>query len=66
MQKAIFEKLNPDIKTKGEARQCAIDYQQWASEQNLSYNDINIATSYFIKIGKRFGLIREFRENGII
>ena len=54
------------IKTKDEARELAKDYQFWASERSLSYGEIADLTELFTKLGKRFGLIREFRENGII
>lgn len=50
---------------KESARQEAIDWQLEASEQNLSYGELAEAGDHFHKIGKRFGLIREFRENGI-
>jgi hypothetical protein len=50
---------------KESARQEAIDWQLEASEQNLSYGELAEAGDHFYKIGKRFGLIREFRENGI-
>lgn len=53
-------------KTKDEARQKAIDWQIWQSEQSLSYSELIEWSDYFYKLGKRFGLLREFKENGII
>lgn len=53
-------------KNKEEARQQAIDWQQWISGQNLSYGEIIDDTEHFRKTGKRFGLLKEFKENGII
>ena len=50
---------------KANARQIAIDWQLEASEQNLSYGELAEAGDYFYKLGKRFGLLREFRENAI-
>lgn len=50
---------------KEHARNIAMDWQQIASEQNMSYAELNEAGDYFQKIGKRFGLLREFRENAI-
>lgn len=54
------------IKTQADARQAAIDWQHWASEQNLSYGELFEYEDYFRKLAKRFGLTKEFRENGII
>ena len=53
-------------KTKEEARQNAIDYQHWASNRDLSYGELTLWINYFELIGKKFGLKREFKENGII
>lgn len=47
-------------------RQQAIDYQLRASEQNMSYLELANWTEYFTKLGKRYGLLKEFSENGII
>ena len=54
------------VKTKEEARQKAIDYQDWVSKQNLSYLEISDWSCYFEYLGKEFDLTEEFRENGII
>lgn len=43
----------------------AIDWQAWLSENSVSYEGLAIATSYFYKMGKRYGLLTEFRENAI-
>lgn len=53
-------------KRKEAARQEAIDWQIEAAELNLSMEGIAIATTHFEKLGRRYGLLREFRENGII
>ena len=47
-------------------RQQAIDYQLRASNQNLSYYELMKSTNHFAELGKRYGLLREFKENGII
>ncbi len=47
------------------ARQKTIDWQLEASEQNLSYGELAEIGNFFYKLGKRFGLLREFRENAI-
>lgn len=51
---------------KAAARDAAIVYQQNAAEQSPSWGEIAEATAYFERLGRRFGLLREFRENGII
>ena len=50
---------------KEQVRQEAIDWQDEASEQNLSYGELAEAGEYFEKLGRRYGLLQEFRENGI-
>jgi len=54
------------VKTKDEARTMAIDFQNWASEQNLSYSEISNYQNYFEELGKKFKLTEEFKENAII
>lgn len=54
------------IKTKEEARQYAIDWQQKVSELNLSYGEILAEQNKLAKLAKKFHLIKEFKENGII
>ena len=51
---------------KAKARQEAIEWQQKCSEVDYSYGELAEFQDYFSRIGKRYGLIREFRENGII
>lgn len=51
---------------KENARQIAIDWQNEASKQDLSYGELAEFTNKFKNLGKRYGLLREFRENGII
>jgi len=50
---------------KEKARQIAIEWQMQASEQNYSYGELADYGEYFRKIGKRYGLLKEFRENAI-
>ena len=54
------------IKTADEARQIAIDWQTYASEQNYSYGEVNTYQNYFKMLAKKFNLTEEFKENGII
>lgn len=52
-------------RAKENAREKAIDWQLEASEKDYSYGDLANFGVYFYKLGRRYGLIREFRENGI-
>lgn len=51
---------------KDAARQEAMDWQEWLSEHSASYEGLAIATALFERLGRRYGLTREFRENAII
>lgn len=51
---------------KNEARQKAIDMQNDIADKALSWWDVSQLGDYFEKLGKRYGLLKEFRENGII
>lgn len=50
---------------KSVARQKAIDWQNDLFRDNRSYEDMQEAAEYFEKLGRRYGLLKEFRENGI-
>ena len=54
------------IKTKEQARQFGIDFQDKVSKSNLSYGELIDYQNELYNIAKRFGLIREFKENGIL
>ena len=47
------------------ARQEAIDWQNDLFRDNRSYEELAEAAERFEKLGKRYGLLKEFRENGI-
>lgn len=49
-----------------EARQKAINWQHEASERCLSYAELAEAGEHFRKLAKRYGLQKEFAENGIV
>ena len=51
---------------KEKAHNEAINYQLYASDNNLSYIELAAAGEHFYKLGKRYGLLKEFKENGII
>jgi hypothetical protein len=46
------------------ARQEAIEYSM--SDKQYSYSELYEKQEHFRKLGKRYGLIEEFKENGII
>lgn len=50
---------------KENARDLAIDYQLNFSGLSWSYGELVEINDYFEKIGKRYGLLQEFKENGI-
>ena len=50
---------------KNALRNFAIDWQHVASETDYSYNELFEWQGFFETYGKKFGLLREFRENGI-
>lgn len=52
-------------RAKENAREKAIDWQLEASEKDYSYGDLANFRVYFYELGRRYGLLREFRENGI-
>ena len=52
-------------KRKSSAREKAIEWQARLDEQCISYEELAIAQSYFEQLGKRYGLLTEFREKGI-
>ncbi len=58
--KAVYEKK------KEMARQEAIDWQNDFCNHNYSYEELAEFGEHFEKLGKRYGLLKEFRENGVI
>ena len=58
-------------KTYSEKKKClhdkAIEFSNYRSElYPLSYSESQVITEFFSRYGKRYGLINEFRENGIV
>lgn len=51
---------------KEEARQQAIDWQNDFGNKSVSQSELADATWYFQTLAKRYGLMEEFKENGII
>lgn len=51
---------------KEEARNEAIEWQYSVGENNYYMSEMADFYIYFSKLAKRYGLIKEFKENGII
>ena len=51
---------------KERARERAIEWQLDFENHNYSYGELAEWVDVFERLGKRYGLIREFKENGII
>ena len=58
--------MNKYAKEKANARNKAIDWQMDFQNHNYSYEELSYFSNYFNKLAKRYGLVGEFRENGII
>ena len=50
---------------KEQIREQAIDWQNSWYDNCYSYGELAFFHDYFEKMGKRYGLLREFRENAI-
>ena len=53
-------------RAKENARQKAMDWQTEYYNNNYSYGELIVFAEYFTRLAKRYGLMTEFRENGII
>ena len=52
--------------TKDKLRQLAINEQIRMGKDDMSYGEIACRTEWLYKEAKKAGLVREFKENGII
>lgn len=50
---------------KEQVRNEAIDWQYEVAEMSLSYGELAEAQGRFERLGRRYGLLQEFRENSI-
>ena len=51
---------------KARMREEAVRWQNDFSNHNYSYGELAEKQAYFEKEGKKYGLLKEFKENGII
>lgn len=51
---------------KEKARQEAMEWQLTFADHNYSYAELVEFQHHFEEVGKRYGLLTEFRDNGII
>lgn len=58
--------MNKYQQQKEKYRQLAINWQIEFSENGHYMSEYAYWGDYFTKVGKRFGLLKEFRENAII
>ena len=56
--------MNKYRKMQEKIRNEAIEWQN-SCQEDLSYAELAEIGDYFYKYGKRYGLLKEFRENGI-
>ena len=52
-------------RVKEAARKAAIEWQLTAGDNPMSYSELAEVVERFYTLGKRYGLLKEFRENGI-
>lgn len=58
--------MNVYQKAKERARNKAVEWQNGFCDHNYSYGELVYYRDYFGRLAKRYGLVKEFRENGII
>lgn len=60
------EKMKTYAEYKAETRQAAIDWQASAGTVPLSWGELASIGAEFERLARRYGLIKEFKDNGII
>ena len=58
--------MNKYQRAKERARNKAVEWQNNFCEHNYSYGELVYWQDYFERLAKKYGLVEEFRENGII
>lgn len=57
--------MNKYQQGKAAARDKAIAWQHEQADKDMSWGEVAEAAAYFERLGRRYGLLQEFRENGI-
>ena len=52
-------------KAKAAAREKAVEFSLTCGDRDMSYSELAEIGNYFNRLGHRYGLLREFRENAI-
>ena len=52
-------------KRKEQVREEAVEYSYTWSDYSYSYGELAEIQDYFTRLGRRYGLLREFHENAI-
>lgn len=65
MENEKITQFNKYQLAKERAREKAVMWQLENCDKCLSYSELAEFCEYFEKLGKRYGLLKEFRENGI-
>ena len=58
--------MNKYQQGKDRSREQAQEWQNLTMDQNLSWGELAKAYEKFKKLGKRYGLLKEFKENCIL
>lgn len=58
--------MNKYQKAKARARDKAVEWQMGFYENNYSYGELTYWQNYFKHLATMYGLVEEFKENGII
>lgn len=60
------DRITPYRRYKAYAEDAAIEWQADFPNHNYSYGELAYFQDHFTRLAKRYGLIKVFRENGII
>ena len=58
--------MNAYQREKENARNKAVEWQRGFCDHDYSYGELAYYGEFFDRLARRYGLVREFRENGII
>lgn len=58
--------MNNYQRGKAAAREMAVEFSLTFGEHTYFWSDLAEIANEFHRLGKRYGLLREFRENGIL